>query len=100
MNALAIGEEVNLSACTSICWVAACISRTTASVAPLFGEKYMATRAGVKSAVRASWVRTVRSPTLSASAERYREVLYTPPKRIRLWAQAGRRAESYGAPRD
>src|SRR5713101_3179861 len=53
MRALAIGAEVKLYACTRIWCVAAFTSCTTASVAPPFGEKDTATRAGVNSAADA-----------------------------------------------
>src|SRR5438067_698147 len=43
-RALAMDADVKLYACTRICCVAAFTSRTTASVAPPFGEKYTATR--------------------------------------------------------
>src|SRR5215510_2551029 len=69
MNALAIGAEVKLYACTRICWVAAFTSRTTASVAPPCGEKYTATRADVKSSARATLVSRMSSPRLRDRVE-------------------------------
>jgi hypothetical protein len=47
-KALAMGAEVKLYACISTCVLAAFSSRMTASVAPPFGAKYTATRAGEK----------------------------------------------------
>lgn len=45
-SAFAIGADVKLYACIRMCYLAAVNSRTTASVAPPPGEKYMATQAG------------------------------------------------------